>query len=84
MGNVIKLRGFGPKPPTNSIKLYRADGTEVHVGDKVTTRDGEVATVTGWPSNGHNRVWVEWATGLHLTKELFPSVFDLHLAAGRP
>jgi hypothetical protein len=63
-----------------AYKLIRtADNTDVKVGDKVTSFRGEVATVTGWPTTGWNRVWVKWDMDEDGTGEYFPNVFDLKL-----
>lgn len=70
----------------NRVLLHK-DGTPVKIGDKVTSFRGEPATVTGWPHNGHNRVWVNDWTGDWNEKtqdrEYFPSVFDLKWEDGQ-
>lgn len=61
--------------PADMRQLYHADGRPVRVGDRVSFRE-TVYWVTGWPKNGHNRVWVQTAGGTG-EMEFFPSVFDL-------
>jgi hypothetical protein len=61
-----------------TIKLFRAvTHTEVNIGDKVTSFRGEVAKVTGWATNGRNRVYVK-EDGYEA--EYYPSVYDCYLA----
>lgn len=57
------------------MNLYSTVTREkINVGDVVATFRGENVTVTGWPKNGHNRVWVKDANGN--TCEYFPSVIN--------
>lgn len=63
------------------MKLYNEKtGDEIKVGDIVTTFRGESVTVTGWPKDGRNKVWVKNADGD--TREYFPSVIDAVLREG--
>lgn len=62
------------------MKLYNEKtGDEIKVGDIVTTFRGESVTVTGWPKDGRNKVWVMTANG---TREYFPSVINAVLREG--
>ena len=77
MANVIKLRGFGEIKKVLPVRvLLHKDGTPVKIGDTVKSGRGETATVTGWPNNGHNRVWIKWNDD-SMGTEYFPHVFDL-------
>lgn len=61
-------------------KLFYKDGTEVKVGDVVTSFRGEPATVRGWEQNGRNRVYVTWGDAPDDPfgrAEYFVSVFNL-------
>lgn len=48
----------------------------VKVGDRVRSFRGGIAKVTGWPTNGRNRVWVKWHDS-RMDTEYFPDVFNL-------
>lgn len=65
-----------PKPQVER-PLYKADGSPVRRGEIVTSFRGEEWIVTGWPSDGRNRVYVMHAEDTKSTAEFFPSVFDL-------
>jgi hypothetical protein len=56
--------------------LLHDDGRYVKIGDKVTSFRGEKATVTGWPHDGRNKVWVRWDDA-ECGSEYYPTVFDL-------
>jgi hypothetical protein len=60
--------------------LLHKDGTPVKVGETVTSFRGETATVTGWPNDGYNRVYVKWNDKETFSSSYFPSVFDLKWA----
>jgi hypothetical protein len=62
--------------PAGTRHLYHADGRPLAIGDKVTSFRGEIHTVTGWSTNGHNRVYVKWGREGDIA-EFFPTVFDL-------
>lgn len=54
------------------MKLYNEKtGDEIKIGDTVNTFRGDTVTVTGWPKDGRNKVWVMTPNG---TREFFPSV----------
>ena len=68
--------------PRTPCKLVRdADGSEIQVGDSVTTFRGETVSVTDWSAPTHpgssGRVCVKFADG-H-TMEFFPSVINAHI-----
>jgi hypothetical protein len=44
-------------------------GAEINAGDKVKTFRGEVVTVTGWETNGRNRVYYEYEDGYNVSIE---------------
>jgi hypothetical protein len=55
-----------------------ATGTPIKVGDTRTTFRGDKVTVTGWPSDGRNRVYCRDEKGRNV--EWFPSVINARLA----
>jgi hypothetical protein len=60
--------------------LYHKDGREAAPGDEITSFRSEKYILRGWPTNGHNRVWVTRPDEEHqkgFEAEYFPSVFDL-------
>jgi hypothetical protein len=82
---VSKRNGVTAMNTTAERVLLHKDGTPAAVGDKVTSFRGNEYELTGWPHNGHNRVWVKAikdADGnqLSYTAEYFPTVFDLKWA----
>lgn len=61
-------------------KLFYKDGTEVSVGDSITSFRGEPAIIRGWDQNGRNRVYVTWGDAPDDPfeyAEYYPNVFDL-------
>lgn len=77
--NKIKLRGTGTPVTKSPRPLLHKDGRPVRVGDHVTSFRGEAYVVTGWPTNGHNRVWVRMLPDERGSDdEFFPSVFEMH------
>ena len=68
-----------PKTPCKLIS--DADGSEIGVGDQVTTFRGEKGKVAGWTAPTHpgssGRVSVEFADGHSM--EYFPSVINAHI-----
>lgn len=61
-----------------AIKLYdKATGLEVRAGDTVTTFRGDAVKLTGYATDGHNRVYVK--AGSAQTREFFPSVINCEL-----
>ena len=57
-------------------KAFRKDGMEVQKGDEITDFRGEIWIFSDVPQNGKNRVFVK-KDGM--TREFFPSVFDLEI-----
>jgi hypothetical protein len=70
---------FAHRISAETPQLYHADGRPVSAGDAVTSFRGESFVVSGWPNNGHNRVWVMTADHdeNEQSTEYFPSVFNL-------
>lgn len=58
--------------------LIDKHGNRIAIGATVTSFRGEKAIVTGWPHDGHNRVWIRWAE-TDEDGEYFPSVFELRM-----
>jgi hypothetical protein len=52
-------------------------GNPIKVGDVLPDFRGDLWTVTGWPHDGRNRIWVKAAGESSHTAEFFPSVFEL-------
>lgn len=79
MANTVTLRGLGVKSPYPARTLIHKDGHRAYIGETITSFRGEKYVLTGWPNNGHNRVWVSepGSKGLSGQHEFFPSVFNL-------
>lgn len=83
MARIVKLKGLGLEAPPAQRYLVHKDGHRAYIGERITSFRGEVFVLTGWPNNGHNRVWVKepYSGSSSMGMEFFPSVFGLEWEA---